>query len=294
MTRPLIATLAATAAAATALGTATAPAVAAGAADQRAAQRGAAWLQRSPVAAPGGQIADTIVALRAARRSPAALRPRLRALQRVAPRYADTAGGAAKVTLAAVAGGADPTRFGGHDYVRRITARYAAGRYGATVFDQALSMLALRAAGRPIPATAIRTTLRARGAGGWNFNMTRSGGRDMVDGTGLMIEALRAAGVPASHRELRAATAWMVTQRNAQGGYTSAGGAGATQANPTSNVIRALRAMRRPAPARTRAALRAIQERSGAVRFTGRQDGSRLLATTDAVVAFSGRHLPIR
>lgn len=262
-------------------------------ADQRAAQRGATWLQRSPVAAPGGQIADTIVALKAARRGPAVLRPRLRALRRVAPRYADTAGAAAKVTMGAVAGGADPTRFGGNDYVRRITARYAAGRYGATVFDQALSMLALRAAGRPIPATAVRTTLAARGTGGWNFAMTRSG-RDMVDGTGLMIEALRAAGVPASHKGLRAATTWMVAQRNAQGGYTSAGGQGATQANPTSNVIRALDAMGRPVPARTRAALRSIQERSGAVKFTGRQDGSRLLATTDAVVAFSGRHLPLR
>lgn len=292
MTHPRTASLTAAALAIAALGAA-APLAAGATADQRAAQRGATWLQRSPVTAPGGQIADTIVALKAARRGPRAIRPRLRALRRVAPRYADTAGGAAKVTMGAVAGGADPTRFGGHDYVRRITSRYAAGRYGATVFDQALSMLALRAAGRPIPARAVRTTLAARGAGGWNFAMTRSG-RDMVDGTGLMIEALRAAGVPSSHRDLRAATAWMTAQRNAQGGYTSAGGPGATQANPTSNVIRALRAMGRPVPARTRAALRAIQERSGAVRFTGRTDGSRLLATTDAVVAFSGHHLPIR
>ncbi|MEQ9336655.1 MAG: hypothetical protein RJQ03_05650, partial [Miltoncostaeaceae bacterium] len=237
--------------------------------------------------------ADTVVALRAAGATRAAVRPRLRVLARSGPRYARTAGASAKVVLAAVAGGVDPSRLGRHDYVRGVTSRYAAGRYGATLFDQALSFLALRAAGRPIPRTALRTTLRARGGGGWSFDMSRAG-RDMVDGTGLMIEALRAAGVPARHPHLRAATAWMLAQRNREGGFASAGRGGATQANPTSNVIRALRAMGRPAPASTRAALRRLQTRSGAFRFTGPRAGSALMATTDAVPALAGRTLPVR
>jgi hypothetical protein len=262
-------------------------------ADQRAAARAAAWLERTPPAAPGGQVADTIVALRAAGRPRASLAPRLRVLARVAPGYATTAGGAAKVTLGAVAAGADPARLGGRDYVRAITSRYAAGRYGATAFDQALSLLALTAARRPVPRTAIRATLAARGAGGWGFAMAPSA-RDSVDATGLMIEALRSAGVPARHPSLRSAAAWMVAQRNARGGYASLGRGAATEANPTSNAIRALRALGRPVPATTGAELRRLQNASGAVRFTGERDGSVLMATNDALIAFAGRTLPVR
>lgn len=282
----------ATGAALLAAGAVTVPAVAAGP-DDRAAQRGAAWLTATPARQAGGQVADTIVALRAAGRSRAAVRPRLRALTAVAPAYATTAGASAKVTLGAVAAGADPTRLGGRDYVARIGSRYAGGRYGATLFDQALSLLALRAAGRPIPRSAVRASLAARGDGGWSFNMEPSG-RDMVDGTGLMIEALRAAGVPASHAALRSATTWMVAQRNTEGGYATGGAGGATQANTTSNVVRALRAMGRPVPASTRAALRRLQQPQGSFRHTAAREGSPLLATTDAVVALSGRTLPVR
>jgi hypothetical protein len=115
-----------------------------------------------------------------------------------------------------------------------------------------------------------------------------------VDATGLMIEALRANGVPARHPALRSAKAWMVAQRNERGGYASAGGGGATEANPTSNVIRALRAMGRPVPPSTRAELRRLQDRSGAVRFTHRHAGNTLMATNDALVALAGRTLPVR
>jgi hypothetical protein len=272
---------------------ATAGAASAATQDQRAAARAAAWLERTPVAAPGGQVADTIVALRAAGRSRASVAPRLRVLARLAPRYATTAGGAAKVTLAAVAAGADPSRLRGRDYVRGITSRYARGRYGATAFDQALSLLALAAARRPVPRTAIRLTLAARGEGGWGFTLSPTA-RDSVDATGLMIEALRAVGVPARHAELRAAARWMVAQRNTRGGYASGGRGGDTQANPTSNAIRALRALGRPVPAGTRAELRRLQDRSGAVRFTRGRSGSALLATNDALVALTRRTLPVR
>lgn len=262
------------------------------AADRAAGQRAATWLATTPAQSAGGQIADTMVALRAANRPVASLRPRLRALTSVAPSYATTAGANAKVVMGAIAGGADPSRLGGRDYVRGITARYADGRYGATAFDHALSILALRAAGRPIPRSAVRATLAARGSGGWSFTMSPSG-RDSVDGTGLMIEALRAAGVPARHPELRAARTWMVAQRNREGGYHTAGAGRATQANPTSNVIRALVAMGQRPPAATLRSLRSLQQPHGAIHFTAGQAGSPLLATTDATVALVGRTLPI-
>jgi hypothetical protein len=271
------------------------PLGAAGAAtgDDARADRGAAWLARNVAGAPAGQQADAVVAMRAAGRSRASLRGRVRALSRVAPAYATTAGGAGKVVMAAVAAGADPRRLGGVDYVGRINARYASGRYGASVFDQALSMLALRSAGRRVPAAAVRATLAARGRGGWSFDLSR-GGRDSVDHTAIVIEALRASGVPRRNAALRSAASWMLAQRNRSGGLASAGAGGATDANTTAMAIRALRALGRRPPASALRALRSLQERDGAFRFTRADAGSRLLATPDAVIALAGEVLPPR
>ncbi len=277
--------------AATALAVA-APHAGAAAADDRAAARAAAWLTANVAGAPAGQQADVIVALRAQGRSRAAVRPRLRALGRVAPAYATTAGGAGKVAMAAVAAGADPRALGGVDYVARIRARYAAGRYGATAYDQALSMLALRAAGLPVPRNAVRATLAARGPGGWDFALARR--RDSVDATALVIEALRASGVPPSNPGLRAGTAWMSAQRNRDGGFSTAGRGAPTEANSTAAAIRALRAMGRTPPPAARAALRRLQEADGGVRSSRGSEGSRLIATTDALIAYAGGHLPQR
>ena len=249
-----------------------APHAAAATADGTAAARAAGWLAANAAGAPAGQQADAIVALRAAGRSRAALRPRAAALATAAPAYATTAGGAAKVAMAAVAAGRNPAAFGGVNYLRRITNRYAAGRYGASAWDQALSLLALRAAGRPAPAAAVRAALAARGSGGWSFDLTPRG-RDSVDATAIVLEALSASGVRGSDARLAAAVRWMLAQRNGEGGLGSAG---------------------RWPPASLRASLRALQERDGSVRYTRASGGSRLLATNDATVAFTGRWLPVR
>lgn len=269
------------------------PLAGAATADHLAAERGAAWLTRNSLGAPGGQQADTIVALRLAGRSRATLAPRLDELSKAAPSYAVTAGGSGKVVMAIVAGGRNPARFAGVDYVRRITGRYAAGRYGETAWDQALSILGLRSAGRSVPATAIRATFAARATGGWGFTMSRTAA-DSVDATALVIEALRATGVPSTDPGLRAAAAWMLAQRNAAGGLASAGGGRPTEANSTAGAIRALRAMGRTPPANTRAALRGLQQSDGGFRFTRAVAGSRLLASDDAVVAVAGAWLPPR
>jgi hypothetical protein len=148
-------------------------------------------------------------------------------------------------------------------------------------------MLAIRAAGDPVPRSAIRATLAARGGGGWSFDLSRSG-RDTVDATAIVLEALAAAGVRRSDPGVRAATSWMLAQRNREGGLNWAGAGRETEANSTAGAIRALRAHERTPPPATRAALRRLQERDGSVRFTRAARGSRLLATTDALIAFSG------
>lgn len=268
------------------------PSAGAATADGRAAARAGTWLAVHSAGSPAGQQADAIVALRAQGYGRAALGARLRTLGRVAPAYARTAGASAKVVMAAVAAGGDPRRLAGVDYVGRITAGYASGRYGTSAFDQGLSVLALSAAGRPVPRAAVRATLAARGSGGWDFTLSRAA--DSVDATALTIEALRATGMPASNPALRAAATWILAQRNREGGYASAGARRATEANATAAVIRALRALGRTPPASTRAALRGLQERDGGVRFARASAGSRLMATTDALIALSGRHLPQR
>lgn len=258
--------------------------------DRQATQRGAAWLETLSIS-PVGQQADAIVALAAAGRSPSSLRTRLIEMTGLASAYATTAGGAGKVVLAAVAAGGDPRNLGGVDYVARINRQYAAGRYGATAYDQALAMLALKAAGEPTPAAAVTALRATRGRGGWGFAL-RTTAPDDVSSTGLVIEALRAAGVSTADAGLKAALKWMTAQANGRGGFAIDGAGRATEANSTAIAIRAMRAMGRLPSTATRRALRNLQEADGGFRFTARTRESRLLASVDAVLALSGRRLP--
>ncbi|MDH3226530.1 MAG: hypothetical protein OEM67_05515, partial [Thermoleophilia bacterium] len=148
----------ATAAALAGLVLLTAAATAASApADRAAAARGAAWLERQPIPAFGGQQADAIVALRVAGVPRARLRSRVRALAKAGPSYGARPGPAAKVALAANAVGANPRRFGRIDYVARIRSGYRGGVFGTNVFDHSLAILALRRAGSRVPQRAILT-----------------------------------------------------------------------------------------------------------------------------------------
>lgn len=267
-----------------------APSAALAQTDGQATQRGAAWLESLSIGTVGQQ-ADAIVALAAAGRSRASLEPRLTTLSASASAYATTAGGAGKVVLATIAAGGNPRALAGVDYIARIERQYSAGRYGVTAYDQALSMLALRAAGAPTPAAAVTALRAARGKGGWGFALRRTGPDD-VSATGLTIEAMRAVGVSKTDPGLKGATAWLVAQVNTRGGFGIDGRGRATEANATAIAIQALRAMGRTPATTTRRVLRKLQEADGGFRFTATSRESRLLATLDAVVALSGHRLP--
>ena len=263
-----------------------------GPADGRAATRGAAWLARAVPGTTGGALADAVVALAASGRPPGRLGPPMARLLRLAPSYGRGAGAAAKVALAAEAAGRDPRRLGGVDYLARIHRGYAAGRYGASAFDDALAILALAGADERVPAAAVSALRATRGPGGWG-NALRPSEPDDVSTTALVIDALRAAGVRPADPVLRDAAAWMTAQRNAEGGYAFTGAGGPTEADSTALVMRALRALGRTAPPATRAALRGLQAPDGAFAFRAGSPGSRLLATNDAVVALAGETLPV-
>ena len=259
--------------------------LAAPAEDRRAVTQASSWLLGQPLAIPAGQQADTIVALRKAGIPRSRLRARVRRLAKDGPRYASGPGQAAKVARAARAVGANPRRFGKVNYIARITAGYRRGQYGRDAFSHSLSMMALARSGRRVPPRAIRELMLARGTGGWGFELRR-GGVDQVDTTALAIQALRAAGVPRRDGRLRAATAWMIRQRNARGGFDSRGGRRPTEANSTAAVILALRTMG-ASTGRERRELRTLQRRNGYFLWRQRVAGSTLLATLDAVLALS-------
>lgn len=258
------------------------------------ANRGAAWLVRHSPVSGDGAAADTLLALRATGRLTAGeARRRVTALRRGAPRYATTAGATAKVILGLAAGGVgNPRCVNRLDLLRRLQGYGRRGRYGTTIFDHTLGMLAMSALRAGPPASTVRTLLAARGSGGWNFNMTARGGRrDDVTSTAMAILAARAAGVSARNRTLRAGLAWLRSQRAPTGGFAE-GRRDRTEANPTALAIQAQRAMG-IRDGRAIRALRTLQQGDGSFRFTRTESGSRLLATIDAVTALSGKRLPV-
>lgn len=122
-----------------------------------------------------GSTADAITSFEAAKRAPNAM---VKALDYLSSHEGDvnTIGEKAKVILALVAVGGDPRDWeNGRNLVQEIKDNEIDGRYGDSefsyVFDQALSILALQAAGEKIPPEAITWLADAQCAnGGWQFD----------------------------------------------------------------------------------------------------------------------------
>jgi hypothetical protein len=278
----------------TALTLALAPAAAHGS-ERSAAQAGAAWLSSAVKPGADGMAADAVVALRAAGRLPSAeAARRARALRAGATSYARTAGATGKTILALVAARSGSARCAGSvDLLARLQTYGRAGRYGTTIFDQTLAMLAAHALHAGPSQRAVNVLLNARGAGGWNFNLTRSGGRaDEVTSTAMAILAARAAGVSARNGTLRAGLRWLRAQRTPAGGF-ALGRRDRNEANSTALAIEAAAAMGSRDTRATRALASLQRSGGGAFQFTRNDAGSRVLATNDAVVALSGHHLPV-
>jgi hypothetical protein len=258
------------------------------------ASSGAAWLAANEKPGADGMAADALVALRAGGRlSGADAARRAKALRAGANRYAAAAGATAKTILALVAARSGSARCApGVDLLVRLQRQGHDGRYGSTIYDQALGMLAMHALHAGPSSKAVTVLLNARGSGGWNFQLSRSGGRaDDVTATALAILAARAAGVPKTNTNLRAGLKWLRTQRTPAGGF-ALGRRDRNEANSTALAIEAARAMGSRDTRATRA-LASLQRPGGAFQFTREDSGSRILATNDAVVALSGRTLPV-
>jgi hypothetical protein len=277
----------------------------AAATDKGAVKKGVSWIRKAGLSqfpGPGFQ-ADTVSALVAARRSGARVPSSsvarfVNSLKDQTADYASGAGPAGKLTLAAVASGNNPRCFGPAsgktDLVAVIRSSYrsSTGQFGNSVYDQALAILALKAAHEKVPSKAISFAKSRRGKYGWNYAMSKSAGDD-VESSAIMIEALRAAGVSRKSSALKAAYKWITYQRNADGGYNPDTPNGETQADTTSYVIRAADALGKNNKNAKRA-LRALQKSNGAVRSQPSAESDyHGIATGNAVLALSGRHYPV-
>lgn len=219
-------------------------------------------------------------------------------LEGEAANYAVTAGATGKLMLAAVTAGRRSLCNFGNDEGGRVNlyalteSFYSDGRYGDTAFDQGFAMLGLAAAHRRVPKEAVKFVKNHRGKYGWGFGLSKSTGDD-VQSTALLIEALRAAGAKKSDKSLREAYKWLYAQRNPDMGYNHEGSGGETNANATAMVIRAGDAVGKDT-SKAKRALRALQATNGSFRMTPSAEAtSRVLSTSEAVIALAGRHYPV-
>ena len=135
-----------------------------------------------PAFSPIGSTADAVLAFVAAGIGEDQLTDALGFLRRrVAHGKADSVGLQAKIVTAVVAAGGDPRSFGGEDLVQAIVDSLGAhGRFDkAAVFDDALAVIALVAAGETVPDVAVQWLVDAQCAdGGWQYNKPASANDD--------------------------------------------------------------------------------------------------------------------
>jgi hypothetical protein len=206
----------------------------------------------------------------------------------------------AKVSLAVVAVGLDPTDFGGRDLIGELEAAYDAdtGSYGGSIFDQALVMLTLANADRAVPAEAVDYLLAHQTEdGAWSFTGDTAENSGDTNTTALVIQALAATG---NEDKTEQALEYLRGIQNEDGGwpYQNPSDFGTeTDANSTALVYEAIEALGQTAndwqveDADPLSALLGLQNDSGSFSFQASFPGDNALATIQAIPALLGATL---
>lgn len=217
----------------------------------------------------------------------------------------DPANQTALVVQAAVASGADAGNYGGVDMLAHLDGYYddATGAFGAGNWSLAYYVLAQAAAMQTVPVTATDRLKAAQlSSGGWEFNPTWGADSNT---TALAIQALIAAGEPATSTVVISGTNYLHTLQNDDGGFpwTKPSPWGTdTDANSTALVIQALIAAgQNPLDvAWTKSggnpldALLALQQPDGSFNYQAAVPGSQVMATAAALPALMGKPFPLR
>ena len=231
-----------------------------------------------PAFSPIGSTADAVLAFVAAGIGEEQLTDALGFLRRrVAHGKAGGVGIAAKIVTAVVAGGGDPHAFGGVDLVQSLVDTLGPhGRFGtASVFDDALAVLALEAAGTPVSDDSIQWLVDAQCAdGGWQYSKPASANDDEhclstvrptkdyfqsdTNTTSYVIQAVDAAGGASFATD--PFTFFDAIRDGQRHGWGYTWGFQTTDANSTALVIQAFAAAGTPVPVDALAALRKLQD----------------------------------
>jgi hypothetical protein len=226
--------------------------------------------------------------------------------------HVTTIGLTAKVVMAAVAAGRDPSTFAGTNLLGHIIdAERPSGRYGdASVFDQALAMLAIKAAGQTPDAAAVTWLANAQCPdGGWQFDRPHRASenrhchdvndagdffRSDTNTTAYAVMALEGLGASLASDPFP----FFAALRDATyGGWGYTWGFRRTDANSTALVIQAFAAHGRPLPKRAMSGLRKLRYRCGAVAYSftdaGRRTGKDVGASIGAVLGYLREPLPV-
>jgi len=253
-----------------------------------------------------GITVDAVLALAAAGIDPATVhqeggRSAIAYLESVVSDYGKTTGGAAKLTLAAVAAGRNPRAFGGVDLVARIEQAYdpQTGLYDTQLFSNAYALLALAAVGASVPPAAIDAVLsRQASDGSWAWDGSTDPGAGDSNTTALVVQALAALGRtddPAIGRALD----YLRRVQAADGSFAYQPAEPLVgDANSTALALQALLAVGADPQSPTwRSALDALARfanPSGALRWRDDAADDNLFATVQAIPALAGQPFPLR
>jgi hypothetical protein len=215
--------------------------------------------------------------------------------------YAATGPGqAAKLYLALVAAGGDSASNEGDDLAASLTTgALPTGLYGTGVFDHALVMFALVAAGETVADGAISALREARiEEGSCAYDGATTPGSGDSNTTALVVQAIVAAGL-ADDPMVTDAFAYLAQTQSTNGGFAfNAVEPLVPDANSTAIVLQAAIAAGEDLNSTewraASEALRRFQNQSGAFRYNDSQPEDNLFATVQAIPALAGVAFPLR
>ncbi|MFA6215822.1 MAG: prenyltransferase/squalene oxidase repeat-containing protein [Patescibacteria group bacterium] len=208
----------------------------------------------------------------------------------------------AKTILAVSALGQNPADFGNIDYVAALKGFYQNSQIGDSqmLMDDSFGILALSSAGQSLTGTEIvgaknYLLSKQNPDGGWGYNI---GIDSDTNSTAIVTIALLEAGVNASNSTVTNALSYLTSAQNADGGFGWAAD-NSSDANSTSWVVWAIRKAGQNPEQWVKgnnnpiSYISARQNADGSFGRTETNAGANLLATQDAVLALSGRTLPL-
>jgi hypothetical protein len=171
---------------------------------------------------------------------------------------------------------------------------------GGEVYDHAICMLALVAAGEAVPAEWTDTLVSYQiENGGWAFDGSTEAAMADSNTTAVVVQVLVAAGMTAVQAPIQSALSYLSSVMATEGGFAYAVAEPLVpDANSTGIVIQALIAAGEdPASAEWRNSLGILagfQNESGAFRYMDSVPDDNLFATVQAIPALAGVPYPVR